>query len=139
MSKDAIADMLTKTTLFGPLRMRTAAPWPQELRETSFDGGQVIFGRGDQGKDIFIVCSGRVRLSVLTSEGRELSFAHAEPARCSARSPCSTAASEQPTPRPVTKVTALTLSRQALMRLIETQPRGARGGDQVPLQSRARR
>jgi CRP-like cAMP-binding protein len=46
--------------------------------EVAFDPSQVIFARGDAGREIYLVVSGRVRLSVLTAEGRELSFAHAE-------------------------------------------------------------
>ncbi len=49
------------------------------MREASYDAGQVIFSRGDPGTDLHIVSQGRVRLSVLTADGRELSFAHAEP------------------------------------------------------------
>ena len=53
MSKDAIAEMLAKTALFGPLEDADRRAVAQELRETSFDGGQVIFARGDPGSDIF--------------------------------------------------------------------------------------
>lgn len=47
--------------------------------EASFPAGRVIFLRGDPGTAIYIVHDGRVRLSVVTSDGRELSFAHAQP------------------------------------------------------------
>ncbi|MEI9900169.1 MAG: cyclic nucleotide-binding domain-containing protein [Hyphomicrobium sp.] len=49
------------------------------MREVAFEPSQVIFTRGDAGREIYLVVSGRVRISVLTAEGRELSFAHAEP------------------------------------------------------------
>jgi CRP-like cAMP-binding protein len=122
MSKDAIAEMLAKTALFGTLEDADRRAVVQELRETSFDAGQVIFGRGDQGKDIFVVCAGRVRLSVLTSEGRELSFAHAEPGKVVGEIAVLDGGVRTADATAVTKVTALTLSRQSLMRLIETRP-----------------
>jgi CRP-like cAMP-binding protein len=122
MSKDAIADMLSKTALFGTLEDADRRAVVQELREISFDASQVIFGRGDEGKDIFIVCAGRVRLSVLTSEGRELSFAHAEPGKVFGEIAVLDGGLRTADATAVTKVTALTLSRQSLMRLIETRP-----------------
>jgi CRP/FNR family cyclic AMP-dependent transcriptional regulator len=49
------------------------------MREASFQAGQAIFARGDSGTDIYLVTEGRVRLSVLSAEGRELSFSYAGP------------------------------------------------------------
>jgi CRP-like cAMP-binding protein len=115
IAKDALLEVLGKTSLFGPLEEADRKAVVQEMRETSFDGGQSIFARGDAGRDIYLVTGGRVRLSVLTSEGRELSFAHAEPGQIAVldggvRTADATA---------VTKVAALTLSKVALTRLIE--------------------
>ena len=42
-----------------------------------FTTGQLIFPRGDDAKELYLVENGRVRLSILTAEGRELSLAHA--------------------------------------------------------------
>jgi CRP-like cAMP-binding protein len=122
MSKDAIAEMLAKTALFGPLEDADRRAVVQELRATSFDASQVNFGRGGEGKENYIVCSGRVRLSVLTSEGRELSFAHAEPGKVFGEIAVLDGGLRTADATAVTKVTALTLSRQALTRLIETRP-----------------
>ena len=47
------------------------------MRQALFPAGRLIFGRGDPGDALYLVLSGRVRLSILTPEGRELSFAHA--------------------------------------------------------------
>ena len=79
IAKDALLEMLGRTMLFGALEDADRKAIMQEMRETSYDGGQAIFARGDAGRDVYLVTSGRVRLSVLTAEGRELSFAHAEP------------------------------------------------------------
>ena len=50
----------------------------REMRPEAYDAGQVMYSRGDPGRDVYLVTAGRVRLSVLTVEGRELSFSHAE-------------------------------------------------------------
>ena len=48
-----------------------------QMREVTYESGQLIFGRGDPGEAMHLVVEGRVRLSVLSVEGKVLSFAHA--------------------------------------------------------------
>ena len=92
------------------------------MRETSYDAGQVVFSRGDPGRDIYFVTSGRVRLSVLTPEGRELSFAHAETGQIFGEIAVLDGGMRTADATAVTKAQALTLSKGALMRLIESRP-----------------
>ena len=70
-------ELLARSRFFGvipgPLRQAIA----QEMRDARYRAGQMIFERGDPGNFIYLVIEGRVRLSVSTTEGRELSFAHA--------------------------------------------------------------
>jgi CRP/FNR family transcriptional regulator, cyclic AMP receptor protein len=112
-SKEQILELLARTALFGSLDDTERKAVAQEMRETTLEPGQAIFGRGDPGKEIYLVTSGRVRLSILTSEGRELSFAHAETGQVFG---------EIAVFDGVTRVTACTLSKPSLMRLIETRP-----------------
>ena len=63
--------------------------------------------------------SGRVRLSVLTAEGRELSFAHAEAGQVFGEIAVLDGGVRSADATAVSKVTALTLSKGALTRLIE--------------------
>src|SRR4051794_10851586 len=49
------------------------------FRPISYDAGQEIFARGDAGNFLFVVADGRVRLSVMTDEGRELTVRLAIP------------------------------------------------------------
>ncbi len=79
IAKTAIVELLGRTPLFGTLDEAERRAVADEMREVAFDPSQVIFARGDAGREIYLVVSGRVRISVLTAEGRELSFAHAEP------------------------------------------------------------
>lgn len=72
-----ITDVLCKTTLFGGLPQDALVAVQAAMRPATYSSGQVIFSRGDAGDGIYLVLEGRVRLSVITGEGRELTFAHA--------------------------------------------------------------
>jgi CRP-like cAMP-binding protein len=121
MSKDMLIEMLGKTHLFGALGPEERRSVALEMREVSYDSGQIVFGRGDPGRDIYLVGQGRVRLSVLTPEGRELSFAHAEAGQIFGEIAVLDGGVRTADATAVTKVVAQTLSKGALMRLIETR------------------
>jgi CRP-like cAMP-binding protein len=72
-----VAEVLARTRLFGSLALPLREAVAGEMRDARYQSGQLIFERGDPGDAIYLVLDGRVRLSVLTAEGRELSFAHA--------------------------------------------------------------
>lgn len=72
-----IATILGQSQIFGALDADARAAVAGRLRPVTFPAGHLIFARGDQGEDLYIVLSGRVRLSVLTIDGRELTFTHA--------------------------------------------------------------
>ena len=119
IAKEQLLEMLGRTSLFGALEEADRKAVAQEMRETTFNAGQSIFARGDPGRDIYLVTAGRVRLSVLTAEGRELSFAHAEPGQVFGEIAVLDGGARTADATAVTKVTALTLSKGALTRLIE--------------------
>ena len=120
--KTAIVELLSNTPLFGSLDEPDLHPVAAEMREVSFDTSQVIFARGDAGREIFLVVSGRVRLSVLTAEGRELSFAHAEPGHIFGEIAMLDGGTRSADATAVNKVIALSLSKAAYKRLVETRP-----------------
>src|SRR5262245_15194617 len=72
-----VLDLLARTPLFGAISPSLCETIAQEMRDARYRAGQSIFERGDPGNVIYLVMEGRVRLSVSTAEGRELSFAHA--------------------------------------------------------------
>ena len=72
-----IATILGSSQIFGTLDHIARAAVAAELRPATFATGHLIFARGDLGRELYVVLSGRVRLSVLTIDGRELTFAHA--------------------------------------------------------------
>ena len=119
-SKDNATAVLAKTDLFGALSDADLNAVVTEMREANFSSGQVVFARGDAGREIYLVIKGRVRLSVLTAEGRELSFAHAEAGQIFGEIAVLDGGERTADATTVTKMTALTLSKVALQRLIES-------------------
>jgi CRP/FNR family transcriptional regulator, cyclic AMP receptor protein len=78
MDANGKRELLSKTKLFSDLTDPILDAIAGATIETAFPAGKAIFLRGDPGDAIYVVRDGRVRLSVLTSDGRELSFAHAQ-------------------------------------------------------------
>jgi CRP-like cAMP-binding protein len=74
-----VAELLEKNPLFGLLEQEARTAIARQMRPALFEPEQVIFSRGDAAKGIYLVAKGRVRLSVLASDGRVLSFHHAVP------------------------------------------------------------
>ena len=73
----ALTDLLARSALFASLPSEERTALAERMSDVELDPGQLLFGRGDPGTDIYLVVEGRIRLSVLSVEGRELSFAHA--------------------------------------------------------------
>ncbi len=122
VAKSEIVELLGSTQLFGSLEEADRHAVAEEMREVGFDASQVIFARGDAGREIFLVVKGRVRLSVLTAEGRELSFAHAEPGAIFGEIAMLDGGPRSADATAVNKVTALSLSKPAFKRLVDTLP-----------------
>lgn len=122
VARNEALDVLARTLLFGTLDDTGRAAVAQELREAAFDAGQVIFSRGDPGSDLHVVVKGRVRLSVLTSDGRELSFAHAEPPSIFGELALFDGRPRSADATAVSKVVTLTLSKGAFTRLLASRP-----------------
>jgi CRP/FNR family cyclic AMP-dependent transcriptional regulator len=77
MSKlQAAIDSLSRVDLFQGFDRSVLQRLAEAAQERSYPAGQTIFVRGDFGDSIFIVLSGRVRLSVISAEGRELTLRH---------------------------------------------------------------
>lgn len=76
-STAAVISLLERTDLFGGLSAEDLNACAAHFREQRFGKGEVLFTRGDVGAKLYLVAEGRVRLAVITDEGRELSFRHA--------------------------------------------------------------
>ena len=122
--KDTVV-WLGRSAMFGALSEDDRRAIAAEMRDVAFKSGQVIFGRGDAGRDIYLVTSGRVRLSILTAEGRELSFTHAEAGTVFGEIAMLDGGPRTADATAVAKSTAATLSTAAFHRLSETRPQMA--------------
>ena len=78
MERGSVIDVLGRSPFFGSLTVSHRAELGRRMRRVAYEPNQLIFSRGDPGRDIYLVLEGRVRLSVLTADGRELTFAHAK-------------------------------------------------------------
>lgn len=116
------AELLLRTPLFGNLDEASRKAVAGELRDGAFEPGQVIFSRGEPGSELHIVTKGRVRLSVLTSDGRELSFAHVETPSIFGELAVFDGRPRSADATAVNKVETLVLSKAAFFRLLATRP-----------------
>ena len=117
MSNDILA-LLGKAHIFCELAPEDREAVATEVRPVSFTANQTIFSRGDPGRDLFIVRSGRVRLSVLTSDGRELSFSQAGPGSVFGEIAMLDGKLRTADATAVTNVEALSLGQGAMAKLI---------------------
>ena len=114
--------LLAGTRLFKALDTQARAAVAQEMKEARYSAGQSIFGRGEPGNELYMVLEGRVRLSVLTSEGRELSFTHAVPGDVFGEIAALDGSPRSADATALTDVRMKSLSAAALQRLVSAHP-----------------
>lgn len=122
LSKADVNAILAASQIFGSLDEAGRNAVAAELRPVSFAAGQAVFSRGDEGRALFIVLEGRVRLSVLTAEGRELSFTNACAGAIFGEIAMLDGKARTADATAVEKTRALSLDRAALKRLMATSP-----------------
>jgi CRP/FNR family cyclic AMP-dependent transcriptional regulator len=72
-----LPEMLSRTPLFRDQPAAVLEAVGAAMRKVHFPAGKVICERGDPGDALYLIVEGRLRISVLGADGRELSFAHA--------------------------------------------------------------
>jgi CRP-like cAMP-binding protein len=92
------------------------------MREATYGSSQLIFGRGDPAEEMHLVVEGRVRLSVLSVEGRVLSFGHASRGDIFGEIATLDGQARTADATALTQVTTMMLSRASLRRLMEAKP-----------------
>lgn len=117
-----IADLLGATSLFSSLEESDREAIAARMRSVRFRPGQMIFDRGEAGRDTFLVIKGRVRLSVLTSDGRELSLAHATAGSIFGEIAALDGRERTATATAITQVDAMMLSQSALLEVVTSKP-----------------
>jgi len=125
MDHKTAAELLARTALFGDLDHVDRMAVVGRMRRVQFDTNQMIFSRGDPGREVYLVLDGRIRLSVLSAEGRELSFAHAGPGELFGEIATLDGGERTAGATAIGSVTAMTLPQRALNELIESNPKVA--------------
>jgi len=120
-----VVDSLGKSPLFASLAEPDRATIAGRMRRIDFEANQMIFSRGDPGREIYLVLEGRVRLSVLTADGRELSFAHAGPGNVFGEIAALDGGERTAGATAITQVVVLSLPQKATLELIEGNPKVA--------------
>ena len=113
MQLRSVIDALGRNALFAALGESDRAEIAGRMRRVVYDADQMIFARGDPGLEIYLVLAGRVRLSILTPDGRELSFAHARPGDIFGEIAALDGGERTAGATAITHVEAMTLSRKA--------------------------
>src|SRR5687767_4511609 len=113
--------LLGRTDLFRPLNETDRRAVAAQMRETTYDVGQLIFGRGDAGEALYLVVEGGVRLSVLSAEGRALSFGHAGRGELFGEIAALDGQARTADATALTRATIMVLARSSLKRLMETR------------------
>src|SRR6202521_4607162 len=119
MEPHAIVELLGKSALFGSLAEQDRAAIAGRMRRVQFESDQMIFSRGDPGREIYLVLEGKIRLSILSSDGRELSFAHAGPGSFFGEIATLDGGERTAGATAITRVKAMALPQKALLDLIE--------------------
>jgi CRP-like cAMP-binding protein len=71
---DHDASLLAQSQLFGDLTIEDRKRIAQLCTRKHFAPKQVIFHQGEPGREMYVVVSGRLKVSVASEEGKELSF-----------------------------------------------------------------
>ncbi len=125
ISKSELIAQLAAAPLFNVLEPDDLSAIAQRMRQVAFASGQLIFSRGDMGRELYLVVNGRVRLSILTPEGRELALAHASDGQIFGEIAALDGKARTADATAISATTLMSLPQHALVELRETHPRVA--------------
>ena len=109
---------LASSALFGPIASDSRRAVAKRLQPVNFQASHVIFSRGDAGSELYLVAAGRVRLSIVSLDGRELAFDHSTPGTIFGEIAVLDGATRSATATALTPCRTLRLSRAALLELM---------------------
>jgi CRP/FNR family transcriptional regulator, cyclic AMP receptor protein len=125
-TSDNLASMLAKTELFGGVPSDTLSQVANRFHTVQFKRGQTIYARGDAGNAFYLVKSGQIRFSVVSGDGRELSVRVAKSGEIIGEIAVLDRRPRTATAVALTAVTAHSLSRTELDRLLLQESQLAR-------------
>lgn len=118
----ALLQALRRVPLFATLDDRTLRDVAQQMRRYSFRAGQRIMDTGEQSPGLFIVLQGRVRLSTMSSNGREQVLDMINPGGLFDLVPLFDNQPNQTSARAMSQVDVLLLPRAELLELLRAHP-----------------
>jgi CRP-like cAMP-binding protein len=115
-------EILRQQEWLTPLEANDLARVARVCKPRSWTASNIIFQRGDDGHEVILVCSGRIRLSVSSVDGRELSLRYAGPGSWLGEIAvlCGTKRTADATT--VADVEALIISRRDVDKLMDERP-----------------
>jgi CRP/FNR family transcriptional regulator, cyclic AMP receptor protein len=122
MQKSEIIAKLGQSGLFAGLEAATTMRIVERMHAVRFAAREVLFGRGEPGKALFFILSGRVRLSVVSEEGRELAFRQAAEGEIIGEIAVLDGGQRSADATAIAHVEALSLSRIDLLDLVAAEP-----------------
>jgi CRP/FNR family transcriptional regulator, cyclic AMP receptor protein len=125
MELGQVVQVLAKSSLFRPLTEADRTVIARRMRPIDLQPNQMIFSRGDLGREIYLVLDGRIRLSVVTNDGRELSFAHVGPGNIFGEIAALDGGERSAGAMAITRAQVMSLSHTAILELIENNVRVA--------------
>jgi len=125
MEQQTIVELLGKSALFGSLSEPDRGAIANGMRRVQFDPDQMIFSRGDRAREMYLVLEGKVRLSILTSDGRELSFAHAGPRNIFGEIATLDGGERTASATAISRVQAMALPQRTMLDFVENRPKVA--------------
>jgi CRP/FNR family cyclic AMP-dependent transcriptional regulator len=123
---DNVASLLARTELFGGLPPNALAEVANRFHTVQFKRGQTIYERGDAGNALYLIRSGQIRFSVVSGDGRELSVRVAKAGEIIGEIAVLDRQPRTATAVALTAVTANSLARTDLDRLLLQEPQLAR-------------
>lgn len=126
VTPDHLASLLANTELFGKLESNTVEQVANRLHTVQFKRGQTIYARGDAGNALYLIKSGQIRFSVVSGDGRELSVRVAKAGEIIGEVAVLDRQPRTATAVALSAVTAHSLSRTDLDRLLLQEPQLAR-------------
>ena len=125
-TRSAVSDWLGKAELFAGLSREVLAAIADAMRQEAYTAGQTIFSRSEPGANLYLITDGRVRISVSSIDGRELTFRYVEAGDVMGEIAAIDQGPRTADALAVTDVAAHVLSAAQLKRLMDVHPQIAR-------------
>ena len=109
---------VARSALFGQLPPECRQAVVGRLQRVTVEAGQLIFSRGDPGTELYLVIEGRVRISIVSLDGRELAFDHSTPGTIFGEIAVLDGATRSASATALTRCQTMKLSRAALLDLM---------------------